>query len=79
MAVDERGCVQAALKATAALMPGTETTLDAATLEEIAGDAPSTELPRDAAVAPLVDVLVAVGLQPSKGAARRCVRPSHLV
>lgn len=63
--------MQSALKATAALRPGTETTLDAETLEEIAGDAPSIELSREAVVAPLVDVLVAVGLQPSKAAARR--------
>eukprot|EP00892_Ulva_mutabilis_P008830 jgi/Ulvmu1/6319/UM029_0027.1 len=66
--------LQAALKATAALKPGSDTALDAATLEEIAGDAPSTEIARADAVAPLVDVLVAVGLQASKGAARRMIK-----
>jgi tyrosyl-tRNA synthetase len=35
-----------ALKATAALRPGAATELDAATLEAIAGDAPSCELAR---------------------------------
>lgn len=63
-----------ALAATAALRPGAATVLDAATLEAAAGDGPSATLPRAAVVgAPLVDVLVAVGMQPSKAAARRLV------
>lgn len=55
-----------------ALKPGAATQLDAATLETVAGDAPSAVLPR-AAVAgvPLADVMVAVKLQPSKSAARK--------
>ncbi len=55
-----------------ALKPGAATQLDAATLETVAGDAPSAVLPR-AAVAgvPVADVMVAVKLQPSKSAARK--------
>ena len=63
-----------ALAATDALRPGAETALDAATLEAVAGDGPSATRPRAAVVgAPLIDVMVDVGLQPSKGAARRLV------
>eukprot|EP00887_Chlorella_sp_A99_P007384 scaffold2.g7384.t1 len=54
-----------------ALAPGAETELDVATLEAIAGDAPSATLPRAAVVgAPLADVMVAAGMQPSKAAVR---------
>lgn len=61
-----------ALAATDALRPGADTALDADALEAAAGDGPSASRPRAAIVgAPLVDVLVDVGLQPSKGAARR--------
>lgn len=111
--------LQQALKATDALRPGAATELDAATLEAIAGDAPSCELPRaqvrraarrPAAVVraqppacrrtplpphthtpspraapawspppqvegqPLVDVIVASGMLPSKGEVRRMVK-----
>jgi len=60
---------------TQALAPGAETTLDAAALEAIAGEAPSATLPRDAVVgAALADVAVAAGLQPSKGATRRLIK-----
>lgn len=69
----EEGLAQA-IKATEALKPGAETALDAATLETVAGDAPSAALPRDKVEgATLPDVMVAVGLQPSKGAARKWV------
>ena len=58
-----------------ALAPGAETTLDAAALEAIAGEAPSATLRRDAVVgAALADVAVAAGLQPSKGATRRLIK-----
>jgi len=58
-----------------ALAPGADTTLDAAALEAIAGEAPSATLPRDAVVgAALADVAVAAGLQPSKGATRRLIK-----
>lgn len=60
---------------TQALAPGADTTLDAAALEAIAGEAPSAILPRDAVVgAALADVAVAAGLQPSKGATRRLIK-----
>ena len=59
---------------TQALKPGAATQLDAATLEEVAGDAPSASLPRaSVAGAPLADVMVAIKLQPSKSAARKWV------
>lgn len=55
-----------------ALRPGSETLLDTASLEAIASDAPSATLPRSRVVDVLLaDVMVAVGLQPSKGAVRR--------
>ncbi|KAK9842091.1 hypothetical protein WJX81_008006 [Elliptochloris bilobata] len=67
--------LQAALAATAALAPGADTQLDAAALEAVAAGAPAAELPRSAVVgAPLADVLAAVGLQPSKAAARRLIK-----
>lgn len=63
-----------ALAATDALRPGADTALDADALEAAAGDGPSATRPRAAVVGvPLVDVMVDVGLQPSKGAARRLV------
>jgi hypothetical protein len=64
-------CVQAALRTTDALKPGSDTKLDAQILEDIAEDAPSVSLSREQAVQPLVDVMVAAGMQGSKGAARR--------
>lgn len=58
-----------------ALAPGGATQLDAESLEAIAGDAPSAVLPREQLVGcSLVDVAVACGLQPSKGAARRLIQ-----
>ena len=67
--------LQQALKATAALRPGAETALDAAALEAIAGDAPSCALARaDVEGRPLVDVVVAAGVLPSKGEVRRMVK-----
>lgn len=64
-----------ALKATEALRPGAATQLDAASLEAVAADAPSSTLPRDqVAGKPLADVLLATGLQPSKGAARKLIK-----
>lgn len=65
-----------------ALAPGADTELDAAALEAVAAGAPAAELPRSAVVgAPLADVLAAVGLQPSKAAARRLIKacnPRHM-
>ncbi|KXZ43833.1 hypothetical protein GPECTOR_79g112 [Gonium pectorale] len=70
----EEGLAQA-LKATEALKPGAATQLDAATLEEVAGDAPSATLSRGSvAGATLADVMAAVKLQPSKSAARKLIK-----
>ncbi|KAG2432307.1 hypothetical protein HYH02_013029 [Chlamydomonas schloesseri] len=70
----EEGLAQA-IKATEALKPGAATQLDAATLETVAGDAPSASLPRAAvAGATLADVMVAIKLQPSKSAARKLIK-----
>lgn len=60
-----------------ALKPGADTALDAAALEAIAEEAPSATLPRAQVVgATVVDVAVATGIQPSKGAARRLIKVS---
>ncbi len=62
-----------------ALAPGADTQLDAAALEAVAAGAPVAELPRGAVVgALLADVLAAVGLQPSKAAARRLIKVRDL-
>lgn len=66
--------VQAALRTTDALKPGSDTELDAQILEDIAEDAPSTTLSRGDVLQPLVSVLVAAGMQKSKGAARRLIQ-----
>ncbi len=66
--------VQAALKATQGMKPGTDTALDAATLESLDSDVPSCSLARpDVVGAKFIDLLVLAGLQPSKGQARRLV------
>ena len=58
-----------------ALAPGSDTQLDATTLEAVAESAPSVELPRDDIIGKqLIEVLVAVKLQESKGAARRLIK-----
>lgn len=65
--------LQQAIKATQALAPGATTQLDAATLE--GSDAPSASLPWDQVVGcHLADVMVAVGMQPSKAAVRRMIK-----
>ena len=62
-----------------ALAPGSDTSLDAAALEAIAGEAPSATLPRDEVVGTaLAEVAVAAGLQPSKGATRRLIKVCDL-
>ena len=71
---DESGLRQA-LKATEALKPGSTTQLDAVTLEAVAGDAPTADLGRDQVVGlPLVDVMVTLGLQTSKGQGRKMIK-----
>lgn len=64
-----------ALKVTLGAAPGAETVLDAEILESIAKDMASFDLAKNAVVGQkLVDVIVTVGLQPSKGEARRLIR-----
>lgn len=65
-------CMQAAKRTTQALKPGAVTELDAQMLEDIAGDAPSMDLDKTEALRSIPEVMVAVGLQPSKAAAKRC-------
>lgn len=61
-------------KATEALRPGSDAELDAATLDAIAGEAPTSQLSRsEVEGVPVIDVLVKSGLQSSKSAARRMV------
>ena len=70
----EGGLAQA-LKATAALAPGSSAELDVETLEAAAADAPSAVLSRETVVGQLLaDVMVAAGLQPSKAAGRRMIK-----
>jgi tyrosyl-tRNA synthetase len=64
-------CLQAALRTTAALKPGSDTELDAQVLEDIAEDAPSVILARHLVLQPVADVMASAGMQPSKGAAKR--------
>lgn len=62
-----------------ALKPGADTELNSETLEAIAEDAPSAALPKNEVEGnPLTDILVAVKMQPSKGAVRRCAYMSTL-
>lgn len=67
--------LKTALKVTEGLAPGSETKLDATTLESIAADMPSCELKRDDVIdKKLIDILVQAALQPSKSEAKRLIR-----
>ena len=58
-----------------ALAPGSNTRLDAETLEAVAESAPSVELSRDEVLEkPLAEVMAAVKLQDSRAAARRLIK-----
>lgn len=64
-----------AIRATEGIAPGSETKLDAQMLESISADLPSCRLPSDSVVnRKLIDLLVLIGLQVSKGDARRLIR-----
>ncbi len=64
-----------ALKVTSGAAPGSETALDAGTLEEIARDMPNCYLPLEEVVnAKLVDVMVKAGISPSKGEIVRLIK-----
>lgn len=64
-----------AQKVTAGAAPGATTSLDAQALEALAGDMPSHTLTKaDIVNAKLIDVMVKVGMQSSKGEARKLIR-----
>lgn len=67
--------LQKALKATEGAAPGSSTKLDAANLESIMNDMPSCKLGKDEVIGKkLIDLLVEIKLQTSKGDARRLIR-----
>lgn len=73
--VHGESALQTALRVTSGLTPGAETELNAETLESLAADMPCHTLATDDIVnAKLVDVIVKVGLQASKGEARRLIK-----
>ncbi len=64
-----------ALRVTQAAAPGASTALDATVLESISHDMMSHSLSKDEVVGKkVVDIIVKVGLQPSKGEGRRLIR-----
>ncbi len=64
-----------AIEVTQGVAPGANTTLNAQTLESLAQDMPSCELPFAAAIQmKIIDLVVAAGLQTTKGEARRLIR-----
>lgn len=67
--------LQVALDVTQKAAPGSSAELNAAVLESIAGDMPSFDLARhDVLDVKIIDLMVRVGLQPSKGEARKLIR-----
>ena len=67
--------LKTALRVTEGAAPGSDTMLDVETLESIAQDMPSQLLfQNDVIGQKVVDIMVKVGLQPSKGEARRLIR-----
>ncbi len=67
--------VRSAKAATAAAAPGSKAELSVEALEAISGDMPSVTLSKDDVVGSgVVDLMVASGLQKSKGEARRLVK-----
>lgn len=67
--------LQVALRVTEKAAPGAATELNAEVLESIAGDMPSFDLARnDVLDVKLIDLMVRVGLQTSKGEARKLIR-----
>jgi tyrosyl-tRNA synthetase len=67
--------LEVAQRVTDNLAPGAETKLDSVMLESIAADMPSCSLKEDEVVdKKLIDLLVKIGLQTSKGEARRLIQ-----
>lgn len=71
--------LQVALKVTEAAAPGSETTLDEATLESIAKDMPNAEVSRSQILGTLlIDLIVQLHLLPSKGEVTRLIKNGGL-
>lgn len=67
--------LQKALQVTEGLMPGSQTKLDVDVLEQLAKDMPNYELASEQVLGKkLIDLLVELGLQPSKGEARKLIK-----
>lgn len=67
--------LQTAIRVTQGVAPGSETALNAEILESLAGDMPSREVDREMLLGKkLTDLLTEVGLQASKGEAKRLIR-----
>jgi tyrosyl-tRNA synthetase len=67
--------LQTAIRVTEGIAPGAQANLNAATLESLASDMPSRQLSLEQVMhAKLIDFLVEIGLQTSKGEARRLIR-----
>lgn len=67
--------LKTAIQVTEGVAPGSDTKLDADILETLSKDMPNHELPSEQVLnKKLIDLLVELGLQPSKGEARRLVR-----
>jgi tyrosyl-tRNA synthetase len=67
--------LQTAVRVTEGITPGSQTKLDAEMLESLAADMPSCQLPiKKVKNSKLIDLLVEIGLQSSKGEARRLIR-----
>jgi tyrosyl-tRNA synthetase len=67
--------LEIALRVTQAALPGAKTVLDVPVLEALAKDMPSCMLAESEVVnVPVIDLLVKVGLQSSKGEARKLIR-----
>ncbi len=73
--VHGKEALERAKKATLAAAPGSDTVLDADSLEAIANDIPSKTLEReDILNTSIIDLIINIGLQPSKGAVRRLIQ-----
>lgn len=67
--------LQTAIRVTEGIAPGSQTKLDAQMLESLSADMPSCQLPLEKVLnAKLIDLLVEIGLQSSKGEAKRLIR-----
>lgn len=67
--------LQIAIKVTEGIAPGSQAKLDAKMLESLSTDMPSCQLPIEKVQdVKLIDLLVEIGLQSSKGEARRLIR-----